>query len=142
MEGARRCRALYHYQNGVAGRSVGCEVLPLRQSVIAGRAARGYETPWGHETPHGMLCERHMMFWGAKYSSGVKATLGFNMRGIVDMSRADLARFYGVLTAFSLFPCGFYGAEIETSRRRNIFYIFFADLLTNKRVNWYNISKK
>lgn len=40
-----------------------------------------------------------------------------------------------LLTIFFCVPRSFSGAGTGTTRRRNIFYIFFADLLTNKRVN-------
>ena len=40
-----------------------------------------------------------------------------------------------LLMIFFCAPHSFGGAGTGTTRRRNIFYIFFADLLTNKRVN-------
>ena len=48
---------------------------------------------------------------------------------------ARFTSFAVLLTLFFCVPHSFGGAGTGTTRRRNIFYIFFADLLTNKRVN-------
>lgn len=54
---------------------------------------------------------------------------------VLRLFAARFTSFAVLLTIFFYVPHSFGGEGTGTTRRRNIFYIFFADLLTNKRVN-------